>query len=256
MAQYLALSRRSILRTFRQPASIAPSLLFPLIFMAMTAGALNRAIDLPGFPTVDSFLQFGVAAAIVQGILFGAVAAGADMARDIEGGFFERLLASPVARISILAGRVSGAAVLGFFQAWLFMLVVIALGVTIEGGIVAMVLIAVVAAVLAAGIGSIAVTIGLRTGSSEAVQGSFPLLFVSLFLSSAFFPRDLMQGWFKGVADVNPLSHLIEGVRYLIITGLDVGEWLVALGIAAAIFVVGLTAATRALKGRVESAHA
>lgn len=256
VSQYSALAKRSILRTLRQPASIVPSLLFPLIFLAMTAGALNRAIALPGFPEVDSFVQFGVAASIVQSVLFGSIAAGADMARDIEGGFFERLMASPVSRLSILVGRVAGAAVLGFVQAWIFMLVVIATGVTIEGGVLAMALIALVAAVLAAGIGSIAVTIGLRTGSSEAVQGSFPLLFVSLFLSSAFFPRDLMQGWFKVVADLNPLSHLIEGLRHLIITGFDAGEWLVALGIAATIFAVGLMAAMRALHARVESVHA
>jgi ABC-2 type transport system permease protein len=250
LGQYLALSRRAIITTVRQPTSIIPSLLFPLLFMAMSSAALDRSTELPGFPPVDSFVQFLIATTIVQGSLFGSISAGAGMATDIEGGFFDRMIASPVARTSILGGRVMGAASLGFVQAWLFFGVALPFGLTIEGGVTAMVMIAVVAAVVSAGIGSVTVAFGLRTGSVEAVQGSFPMLFVGVFLSSAFFPRNLMDGWFKTVADVNPLSHLIEGLRTQVITGVDVGEWLVSLGIAAGIFVLGLVTASRALDFR------
>lgn len=249
-AQYLALSRRAILGTIRQPAAIIPAIVFPLVFLAMSSAALNRSTSIPGFPPVDSFVQFGIAATLVQGVLFGAIAAGADMATDIEGGFFERLIASPVARTSILVGRVMGAALLGFVQAWIFMGAAYLFGVSVAGGLAAMLLISVVAAVLGAGIGSLATAIGLRTGSAEAVQGSFPLLFATLFLSSAFFPRNLMNGWFKSVASGNPLSHLIEGLRTQFISGLDVRDALMALGVAGAIFVIGLVLAGAALRGR------
>jgi ABC-2 type transport system permease protein len=113
-----------------------------------------------------------------------------------------------------------------------------------------MLFVAIVASVLAAGIGSLAVAIGLRTGSSEAVQGSFPLLFASLFMSSAFFPRELMHGWFKSVASFNPLSHLIEGLRTQIIVGVDVSAWLTSLAAAAGIFTLGVVLAGLALRGR------
>ena len=251
---YAALSHRSVINTVRRPTAIIPSIMFPLMFMAMTASALNRSITLPGFPPVDSFVQFSVAATIVQGVLFGAVSAGTDMATDIEEGFFERLMASPVSRTSIVVGRLAGAAALGFFQALLF-LGVVAFFTDIEGGLPAVLLIGVIAAVLAAGIGAFSVTIGLKTGSSEAVQGTFPLLFASLFLSSAFFPRQLMSGWFESVATVNPISHLIEGIRTQIISGVDLGAWAVSLGIAAAILAVGVIVALRALAGRVKADH-
>lgn len=250
LAQYGALSRRAIVNTVRQPTSIVPSLLFPLLFAALSSAALDRSTALPGFPPVDSFLQFLISTTIVQGALFGAIAAGSDMATDIEGGFFERLVASPVARTSILVGRVMGSATLGFLQAWLFIGVATAFGVDVEGGFVAMLMIAVVASTVAAAIGAVSVSFALRTGSVEAVQGSFPLLFVMLFVSSAFFPRDLMNGWFKSVADVNPLSHLIEGLRTQVISGVDVGEWLVSLGIAAGLFAIGVAAAALALRRR------
>ncbi|HEX2050583.1 MAG TPA: ABC transporter permease [Actinomycetota bacterium] len=252
-AQYAALSRRAIVNTVRQPTSIVPSLVFPLLFAALSSAALDRSTVLPGFPPVDSFLQFLISTTIVQGALFGAIAAGSDMATDIEGGFFERLVASPVARTSILVGRVMGSAMLGFCQAWLFIGVATVFGVDIEGGFVAMLMIAIVTSTVAAAIGAISVSFALRTGSVEAVQGSFPLLFVMLFVSSAFFPRDLMNGWFKTVADLNPLSHLIEGLRTQVIAGVDVGDWLVSLGVAAGLFAVGIAAASLALRRRLSA---
>ncbi len=250
LAQYAALSRRSIVNTVRQPVAIVPTLAFPLMFMAMSSSALERSTELPGFPPVDSFLQFLIATTIVQGAMFGSVAAGADMASDIEGGFFERLIATPVARTSILVGRLASAAMIGLVQAALFFLVTFLFGMRPEGGLLAVVLVAVVAAIVSAAIGSISVAFALRTGSTEAVQGSFPMLFALLFLSSAFFPRALMTGWFRRVADVNPLSHLIEGLRAQVIAGVDWHEFTVALGIALGILVIGTTLANLALRGR------
>lgn len=253
IAHYAALSRRSITTTARQPTSIIPSMLFPLVFLALTSAALNESTRLPGFPSVDSFMQFVVGTTIIQGALFSSVAAGAAMGTDIEGGFFERLIASPVSRTSLLVGRVAGAAAFGFIQAWLYFGITSIFGLEVEGGLVGMFLVSLVAATVAAGFGSISVALALRTGSTEAVQGSFPLLFVFLLLSSAFFPRDLMSGWFKTVASLNPLSHLIEGVRALIIEGLDIAYWLKAEAIAAAIFALGIGTALLALRARLAS---
>ena len=248
--QYVALSRRAVVNTFRQPTAILPAMTFPLLFMALSSAALDRSTNLPGFPEVDSFLQFLIATSIVQGTLFGSVAAGTAMATDIENGFFERLVAAPSSRSSILVGRVMGAAVLAFLQAWVFMGVAMPFGLTVESGIGGMFLIAVAAGLLGAGVGSIAMSFALRTGSAEAVQGSFPLLFAGLFLSGAFFPRALMDGWFKAVAGYNPFTYLIEGLRALVIDGLHLVDFLTAAGVAAAIFAFGITLSNAALRRR------
>src|SRR5207244_347059 len=93
--------------------------------------------------------------------------------------------------------------------------------------------------------------VGLRTGSGEAVQGLFPLMFILLFLSSAVLPRDLIaQDWFRTVATINPVSYLIEGMRSLIVTGWDVEALVLGFGIAWATFAIGLTASTLSLRGR------
>ena len=91
----------------------------------------------------------------------------------------------------------------------------------------------------------------LRTGSGESVQGLFPLLFVGLFLSSMNLPRNLIEvDWFRFAATINPVSYLIEGVRSLIITGWDAEALALGFGVAGAVAVVSLAAATWALNGR------
>ena len=100
VAQTAAMSKRAILAVVRQPSIVIPSLLFPLFFVALGTSSFSRAIDIPGFPEVDSFMQFVIATTILQGTLFGSVAAGAALATDIEGGFFDRLISSPVSRRS------------------------------------------------------------------------------------------------------------------------------------------------------------
>ncbi|HYI46581.1 MAG TPA: ABC transporter permease [Actinomycetota bacterium] len=250
LGQYLALTRRSLFNTLRTPIAIFPIIGFPLLLLSMTSAAMERSTSLPGFPPVDSFLQFMVATTVIQGAMFGAIAGGAGIASDIEGGFFERLIATPVSRTAIIIGRVASVATMAFFQALVFIGVTVIFGMRPEGGVIGTLMVAAIAALTAAGIGSIAVAFGLRTGSTEAVQGSFPLLFAGLFMSSAFFPRTLMTGWFKTVADWNPLSYLIENTRSQIIFGVSWGDFFTALGIAAGILVVGTLFANLALRGR------
>ena len=102
------MSKRAILALARQPATVIPSLVFPLFFVALGTAAFSRAIELPNFPKVDSFLDFALAGAIVQGVLFGSITSATALATDIETGFFDRLLASPTSRVSILVEPVGG----------------------------------------------------------------------------------------------------------------------------------------------------
>ncbi|HWI08436.1 MAG TPA: ABC transporter permease, partial [Solirubrobacteraceae bacterium] len=93
--------------------------------------------------------------------------------------------------------------------------------------------------------------VALRAGSGEAVQGFFPLFFVLLFLSSAFFPRDLIEHeWFRVIATYNPVSYMVEGLRSLVIAGWDGQALAQAFGISAVAIAVFLTLSSRALRTR------
>ena len=72
-----------------------------------------------------------------------------------------------------------------------------------------------------------------------------------LFLSSAFFPRELIeQEWFRTIATYNPVSYMVEGIRSLVITGWDAGALAASAGISAAAIVVFLALSARALRTR------
>ena len=249
--QALALSRRSLVATLRQPQLIVPTVLFPLLFVALNTAALNRSTRLPGFPPVDSFLDFALATAVVQGVLFGGSGGGTDMATDIESGFLDRLVTSPVVRPAILVGRLAGAAALGVFQAAVFVAVLVLFGAEVKTGPAGVAVILASALLLAVGVGGLSVAIALRTGSAEAVQAFFPVFFAALFTSSAFFPRNLMSGWFAVVATLNPLSWLIEALRHLVIVGFDAGSALRAVVLPGALAGIAVAVAAAQLRRRV-----
>jgi len=257
--QALALARRSVLSTIREPTTYIPSLMFPLLIAAVNSAALTRATDLPGWPVGPdgepvSFLTFVLPATIVQAVLLGAITGGADIARDIQNGFFERLLASPVARISILVGRLSGAALVAGLQSLVIMAIFWVFGVRIEAGSAGVLVIFTTAVLLGIAIGGVAAAIGLRTGLEEAVNSAFPLVFIVLFISSAFFPTGLMEGWYQALAEHNPLSWIINGMRYQVITGFDGLEALQAVGVTAALAVATVLIAVTQLRRRLKVA--
>lgn len=252
----LQLARRSVVATYRQPAMVFPSLFFPLMMAALNSAAMGRSTALPGFPEVDSFLDFMLATTVIQGVLFGSVSGGSLMAVDIQDGFFDRLVASPVPRWTIVVGRLAGAGVLGSIQSAVFIVVLTVFGASVKGGLASVVAIVLVAFVLAIALGGMGVALALRTGSAEAVQACFPIFFMSLFVSSAFFPRELMTGLFRRIADVNPMSDLIDAVRRLVIAGFSVTDTAQALVISIAIGVFTVTLSAWAMRWRLGGAAA
>jgi ABC-2 type transport system permease protein len=221
VAQTVAMSRRSILAIVRQPAIVVPAVVFPLFFAALGSSAFSRAIRIPGFPKVDSFLDFALAGSIVQGVLFGSTVSATALATDIEIGFFDRLLATPTSRTSILVGRLAGGMAFGGAQTLFFIVVLLPFGLSIKSGPIGVLVMIIGGVLLALAAGGLMSTMAIRTGSSEAVQGAFPLLFIMLFFSSAFFPRQTMRGAYQAIADYNPMSYVAEGFRGLTISGLS-----------------------------------
>jgi ABC-2 type transport system permease protein len=249
-AQVGHLARRSIVRTIRQPASSIPPLIFPMALLAVTAAGLNSATRLPGFPS-KSFLAFFLAFPFIQGALFATMNAGTDLARDIQTGFLDRLALTPMRGAALIAGHLAGVVTMGFVQACFYLVVGLAAGVSLATGVLGALTILALATLIALAFGALGAFFALRTGSGEAVQGLFPLLFVGLFLSSMNLPRNLIEiDWFRFAATINPVSYLIEGVRSLIITGWDGQALALGFGIATALAALSLAAASWALRGR------
>lgn len=246
------LARRSVVSVRREPLAWFPSLFFPMLLLAIFTASFGQAPgNIPGFPPVRGFLDFAVAGSVLQAALLIGTVAGTALARDIEGGFFDRLILSPASRMAILLGHLAGAVVLAMFLGAVFMTVAIIFGAEVHGGVVGFIVVLGMAGVLAVGMGGLGLFLALRTGSSEAVQGAFPLFFILLFFSSAYFPRETMTGWFRTVADVNPISHLVEGMRSQIVYGVD-GNAAVGYATGFALAAVTLTASVFAMRRRLK----
>jgi ABC-2 type transport system permease protein len=248
--QVSQVARRSALRTLRQPAQIIPSLVFPLMLLAINASGLKRVTELPGFPT-NSFVTFALAIPFLQGALFGVINSGTDLARDIETGFLNRLALTPLRGSALLVGLLTGSLILGLVQAAAFLIVGAAVGAHFAAGFAGVLVIIALSMLITLGFGALGLVVALRTGSGEAVQGMFPVFFVFLFLSSMSLPRNLIEtDWFRTVATYNPVSYLLEGIRSLLVTGWDGEALALGFGIAAGIAVIALTLASRSLKTR------
>ena len=253
--QTAALAWRSIVTTIRLPQAWFPALFFPLVLMAIFTASFGGAPGtIPGFPPVRSFLDFAVSGAIIQGVLIGGTSAGAAFATDIEGGFFDRLVASPTSRTSILTGRLGASIALGVGQALLFISVAAIFGARVDGGVLGIFIVVVIATLFAAAVGGLGIFLALRTGSGEAVQGMFPLFFALLFFSSAFFPLDTMVGWYHDVAALNPITYLVESMRREIIGGATIWTALTGIGIALGLAVITVGASALALRRRLRVA--
>jgi len=214
-----ALGLRSIRQTFRRPQLMAPILVFPTLLLAIQTGGAESAVNLPGFPEVDSFFQFMLAGAILQSLMLAGNSGGIAMAVDIEMGFTDRLFAAPISRFAIVLGRLAGTAALGLVTAIWFLAIGLIFGAPIEEGVPGILAVIVIVVLAATAFGGLGAAAALRTGQASVVQGFFPLIFVILFLSSAFFPRALMVEPAQTIAEYNPLSFVAEGIRDPIVSG-------------------------------------
>lgn len=254
--QFLALSKRSLAGAVRQLPLMLPSIIFPLFFVAINTSSFEKSLPLlkaSGYPNLKNFLTFTLAATVVQGVLFGCVQGATDLATDIEQGFFERLMAAPASRGAILVSRLAGSVIIGMVQGAVFTLLLLPFGARIEGGIPAFIVLLLSSGLLALAFGGLLSAMALKTGSAEAVQSSFPVVFILLFASSAFFPRETMQGLFRKFAGINPISHVVEALRDLIINGWSSSAAVTALAIPTVMSVLTFALAVRSMQKRVNA---
>lgn len=206
-----ALMRRGLNEILRVPGGALPGVLAPTIFMLGLSAVFGRAARLPGFDASD-FMTFIVPVGMLQGAGFTGAATGVNLARDIEQGWFDRMLLAPAPRPIILAGVVGSASLRGLLPASFLLAVALALGVDWPG-----LLTLAIAAVLVMGLAAVMACWGVVIALRFRTQQAAPLMqvgsFVAVLFTTAYAPRELLSGWLRAIADVNPVTHVLEGVR-------------------------------------------
>ena len=248
-----ALGRRSVRQTFRRPQLLAPIIVFPTLLLAVQTGGAGEAVNLPGFPPVQSFLQFMLAGAIMQSLMLAGNSGAIALAIELESGFTDRLLAAPIWRVTIILGRLTGTGALALFGTLWFFAIGLLFGAHIDGGVGGALVSILLAWTAALALGAIVASVALRTGNASVVQGLFPMVFVLLFLSTAFFPKDLMVEPAKTIASYNPLSFIVDGIRDPIISGVSAADVRDAILSIAGLAVLGAYLSASALRYRLRT---
>jgi ABC-2 type transport system permease protein len=248
-----ALGRRALSVQFRRAQLLMPTFVLPLMLLAVIASGTSAAQGLRGFPDIGSYLAFIVPGTIIQGALLAGLTSGTALAGDIEFGFFDRLLAAPVRRTSLVLGRQAGTLGLSVLQSTFFLAVAFAFGARYPGGVLALLGAVVLAAITAVGIGGLVSALAIRTGSLSLLQSIFPFVFVLLFTAPAFFPRDLLAPALRDFAAYNPLTYVVEAVRGMLIDDPGIGDPLAGLAAAVLLALATTALATFALKERLRT---
>jgi ABC-type multidrug transport system permease subunit len=247
----LSLAKRGLRQAFRRPQFLAPLVIFPTLMLAANTGGAGRATSLPGFPHVDGFLDFELAAAMLQSTMLAGVSGGIALALDFEIGFIDRLFIAPISRYSIILGRVVATAVLGFCTGLWFLLGGLAFGAHIKAGVPGALLILVLICLAAAAFATLAAALAIWASKASVVQGIFPLVFVILFLSTAFFPEALLLEPAGTIARLNPLSLIADGIRGPVIGDIQLSDVAKAAGGIAIVAAVGTMLSTFALRKKI-----
>jgi ABC-2 type transport system permease protein len=245
-----ALAWRAARRTTRQPAAWLPGVLVPLVIAAVFTADFGRAAGAIGFPAGASYLGYALPATVLVGAVYSGIVAGTQATTDVENGFVNRLLLAPGRRMAIVGGPLIVAALQAAVQSGVFLAIFAAFGVTVGGGVAGALAILAVAALFAVAVGATAIALGLLTGDSEVMQSLFGLLFILLFISSAFFPPGAMSGWFRAAAAHSPLTSLADGMRAQVFGGTDWRGTAAALGVSALLAAGGTLLARHALRTR------
>lgn len=206
-----ALTRRSLNEILRVPSGALPGVLAPTIFMLGLSAVFGRAAHLPGFPA-ENFRTFIVPVGMLQGAGFTGAAIGVNLARDIEQGWFDRLLVAPIPRPVLLAGLVVSASLRALLPGTCLLAVALALGVHwpgVGGLLIAYALMMGMAAAMAC----FAITVALRFRTQQAA----PLMqmgnFVATLFTTSYAPQALLAGWLATIATINPVTRVLDGTR-------------------------------------------
>ena len=206
-----ALVRRGRNEIIRVPGAAIPGVLAPTIFFLGLNGVFGKLIELRGFEA-DSYLSFLLPISLLQGAGFTGAATGVNLARDIEQGWFDRLLASPAPRWVLLAGTVLSAGVRCLIPAAVVLTVAFLLGAHFPGalGLVIAVALTMATATVAAFYGTM-LALKFRTQAAAPLMQAGTLLFI--LTTTAYAPLDLLTGWLQEVARFNPVTQIVEAVR-------------------------------------------
>ena len=226
------LGQRALREAWRTPEALVPTLFIPLFFLVVNVGQAGKIFPSQSteFLKGQGYGAFQLPASLLLAASFGTAAL--FLVEDIEGGYFDKLRATPIPRTSIVLGRLIAEVAKGLLIATLIVLLGLVFGITIASGVLGFVLLVGLTAVWAAVFVGFMQLIALKTRSAAATNSGGLVFFPLLFLTPNFVPRDMLTRPMEVAASLNPVTYVMEGLRSLILEDLAWSAILPAFAVA------------------------
>jgi ABC-2 type transport system permease protein len=230
---------RAMRLSLRNPVWVILGLMQPILYLTLFGPLLEPVVSAPGFPPGSAWQVF-VPGLLVQLAVFGAAFAGFGLIAEWRAGVVERMRVTPASRGALLVGRVLRDVVVIIAQGALLSLVaVVFFG--LEAPIESLVAGVAVVALLGGAFSALSYGAALKLKSEDSfapvING---LLLPVLLLSGILLPMALAPSWLQTVADINPLTHVVDGVRAMYIDDLASADVLLGTLITLGMLLLGV----------------
>ncbi len=221
MSESLILGGRAIREALRTPDSLLPTMFIPLFFLVVNVGQAARIFPSGDTPFLEgqNYGAFQLPASLLLAASFGSAAL--YLVEEIEGGYFDKLRAAPISRMSLILGRLYAEFVKTGVVSIVMVLLALLFGIRIKSGIAGFVVLVVMVAMWAMVFSGFMQLIALKTRSAAATQGASMIFFPLLFLTPNFVPREQLTRPMEIAATFNPVTYVMEAARSLILEGFD-----------------------------------
>ena len=229
-----SVATRALTKIFRNPTLLFVNLFTPLLFLLIFSQLLQNLSFLPG--VTGSYPEY-LTPGLILNAFMGASQSGMSVVNDINSGFLNKVLLTPVNRGAILLGRLTTDMLVLIIQSIIIIGVAMLLGLTVATGVGGLLLIFLTVVFFALAWSGLLFAIGLKTKAAETVSAIAQLMvFPLIFVSSAIFPVAIMPQWAQTFSDYNPVSYASNVIRDLLQGGLTFGMF------ASAYTIIGLLA--------------
>jgi len=233
VSDVLLLVVRSLRNNLRVPAALIPNVAISVFFLFVFNAGLSSVANLPGFK--GSYLAFIIPVSIVSASVGGAGGAGQLLVRDIESGYFTKLLLTRSSRLALVWGPMIAGAVLLVGQVIIILLLGLALGLDSATGVAGMLVVLFYAFLWGMAFAGYAVAVALKTRNAAAAEAATFAFFPLIFLSTTFVPKEYIEAeWLKWAATANPTTYIYDAMRSVLIDGWEARPLLIGLGVVLA----------------------
>jgi ABC-2 type transport system permease protein len=248
MTQAWVLGQRALREAIRTPEAVLPTLFIPLFFLVVNVGQAARIFPSKStaFLHGQGYGAFQLPSSLLLAASFGSAAL--FLVEDIEGGYFDKLRATPIPRTAIVLGRLIAEAVKGVLLAAALVLLGLVFGISVASGVLGFVLLVGLAALWAVVFSGFMLSIALKTRSAAATNSAGLIFFPLLFLTPNFVPRNLLTRPMELAASVNPVTYVMEALRSLILEDLVWSKILYGFGVAVVLGAVMLALNVRLIR--------